>query len=506
MKAPPNILILHCDQMRYDALGCDGNPFARTPHIDALAASGTVFTRHIASNPVCMPSRASLLTGLYVPGHNVWRNGVPLQRHDDYGPPALRQWPLGVVTASPVTLPDLFAAAGYDTVSFGKLHLTPNTAPAEYGFGESFELFGRGALADWHGPYYGFRYVDITCGHGEEPCLRGHYADWLRARHPDIVEQVRAPRPPEAQPVPTRRGLYASPVPADLHHSVWLADRLADYLATRDARQPFFAFVGFPDPHHAFTPSFDLVPLFAEAPVRPPADPTGQAWQHAPWRDQLHPQHLLLHHPSAERDAIIRYTYAMVHNIDRAVGRIVAALRARGLWDNTIIIFTSDHGDFLGDHGLLLKTLVGCDSLLHVPFILRAPEVNLPARVATPMSNCDVLPTLTALAGLTAPPHLHGRDILPVVRSGADHVALAHCFTGHVARNNFTIYDADYRLTWYPGADYVEIFDHRTDPAEIHNLAGQPAVAARQAALQQRIMEATFHQTNPMTGRFSERW
>ena len=104
-----------------------------------------------------------------------------------------------------------------------------------------------------------------------------------------------------------------------------------------------------------------------------------------------------------ERRTVIRYTHAMIYQIDQAVGRILDALQANGLWEDTIVVFTSDHGDFLGDHARLRKGTVGSDALLHLPFILRAPGADLPARVDTPMSNCDVMPTLAALTGVAPP-------------------------------------------------------------------------------------------------------
>ena len=132
-----------------------------------------------------------------------------------------------------------------------------------------------------------------------------------------------------------------------------------------------------------------------------------------------------------ERRIIRRYTAAMIYQIDMAVGRIVEGLKQAGQWDNTIIVFTSDHGDWLCDHARLRKEQTASDMLLHVPFILRAPGSDLPARVDTPMSNTDVLPTLTALAGIAAPDWCHGANIAQVVRENRDHPgAWPYCANG----------------------------------------------------------------------------
>jgi len=492
-----NVLILHTDQQRYDSLGCSGNAYARTPNIDRLAAESTRFTRHIASNPVCMPSRASLMTGLYPPGHGVWTNGVALNRQE-YArvTPAAPTWEIDVVP-QPLTLADVYSRAGYDTVSFGKLHLTPDLAPPEYGYHETWSLWERGTLNDWHGPYYGFRYVDITKGHGEQPCMAGHYGQWLQSQYPRLFSQVVENQKNKSLPVPALGDLYASPLPVETHHSAWLADRFCQYLESRPPDQPFFAFVGFPDPHHPFTPCFDALELFQDAEVNEPSDPRGEALVDSPVRERFGAD--IAHLSLQERRTVVRYTYAMVYQIDQAVGRIVEALKAKGLWEETILVFTSDHGDFLGDHGRLRKNTVGSDALLHLPFVLRVPDAGLPSRVDTPMSNADVLPTLAALSGVEPPEWQHGRDMTSVMTKGAEHYAFAFCASGNPAHLNYTVYDADYRLTYYPHWNYCELYDHRSDPGERVNLAAREM--AQTARLMDVLKTQLVHIYNPIVGR-----
>jgi arylsulfatase A-like enzyme len=202
---------------------------------------------------------------------------------------------------------------------------------------------------------------------------------------------------------------------------------------------------------------------------------------------------------------IIRATYAMVYQIDLAVGRMMEGLQRAGLWENTIVVFTSDHGDFLGDHGRLRKGYTPSDALLHLPFVLRAPGAlrsgDLPERVDTPMSNVDVLPTLTSLAGMAAPDWIHGRDITAVVREGCDHVALAYCSNGDPAVTNYTLYDDVYRFTLYPQRDHVELYDHRRDPGEVRNLA--TSESDRVAAMRRRVEARLLLHRNPTLARVS---
>ena len=509
MSAKLNVLILHADQLRYDGLGCNGNPHARTPNIDAVAGEGSVFTRHIAANPVCMPSRASLLTGLYPPGHNVWTNGVALNRREYVDPDG--QWrdgdgtdPFqGQMVPEPPTLADRFARAGYDTAAFGKLHLTPWLAPASFGYPESIPLWRTTCMREWHGPYYGFRYVDMVLGHGETVADVGHYAQWLADEHPEVADHVRSywdGRRRRDPVIPGVGDLYPSVIPSEHHCSAWLGEQFAAYLErTRTPDKPFFAFVGFPDPHHPFAPSYDVARQFENAPVLEPADPDGQALAGSPsLKRALFDIRSLT---ADQRRLIARYTYAMVHQIDRAVGRIVQALKDRHLWDNTLLIVTSDHGDFLGDHGLLRKSFAGSHSLLRVPFVLRAPGTDLPATVDTPMSNCDVWPTVTALAGLPPGPPVHGQDIVPIVQRGDAHEAFVYGHNGAPEMTGAGVYDQRYRLGCYPHQDEVELYDHRQDPDERHNVAADPRYADVRARLLSRVQAHLLRCHHPILNR-----
>jgi arylsulfatase A-like enzyme len=493
-----NVLIIHTDQQRYDSLGCTGNAYARTPNLDRLASEGTLFTRHISGNPVCMPSRASLYTGLYPPAHGVWSNGVALNRGEYV--PANEHPDYGDVVTEPPTIADVFARAGYDTAAFGKLHLTPFLAPASYGYPESFATWDAGVLDDWHGPYYGFRHVELVLGHGEGPCRTAHYGRWLRREHPDLWQAVR--RKERSFPIPGFDSLYPTVVPAELHHSAWLGRQACAYLEDeRPSGRPFLAFVGFPDPHHPFAPARETIDLFEGTGVVEPLDPEGRGTADHPHLSERATRHDISHLSREERNTIIRYTNAMIYQIDVAVGHILDTLQSLDLWDHTIVVFTCDHGDFMGQHGLLFKLGTGSDALLHVPLILHAPGAGLPARVDTPVSNCDVLPTLAALAGVELAAWQHGKDVCPIVESDEEHHALAYCLGGREPRwGNYTVYDATHRLTYYPRLDYVELFDHRRDPGETTNLAATRGSGKTVRRLMQVVQEQALAHTHPIVG------
>lgn len=497
-----NVLILHTDQQRADSLGCTGNRYAITPHLDQLAEQGVCFERHIAANPVCMPSRTSFFTGLYPPGHGVWNNGVALNRRSLIPVNGTQFVSHENMTPQPLTMPDLFASHGYDTASFGKLHLTPNFAPESWHFPEGMLNWRKGEFDDWHGPYYGFRTVDLTLNHGEGPCRLGHYALWLKEHHPEVLEALNAEK---TYPAPAMNNLYVSSLPMALQNSNWLADRFISFLESdRQMDRPFFAFVGFPDPHGPFTPCPDALERFEDRPVMPPRDPQGNGFRLTDSMDVLkYRRHVWEQLTAEQRELPARYTNAMVYQIDCAVGKIIEALKQNGRWDDTIVVFTSDHGDFLGDHNLIQKDTVGNDSLCRVPLLLRDPQgTTLPKRIDAPMSNCDVMPTLAALAGIDVPDGLHGTNIVEALNAGRETHAFCYATGGDPASVNHTIYDRRHRLTWYPVDGFVELFDHHEDPQEARNLAEDTAYREVRQLLIHEIERHLARHHCPIVGRY----
>jgi arylsulfatase A-like enzyme len=382
---------------------------------------------------------------------------------------------------------DVFAAAGYRTAAFGKMHLQPMLAAPEHRFEESLPYWRTGAMEDWTGPFYGFEHVELCLGHHENQLLaEGHYARWIRARDPELTDHVLANQPDE------RYQLWEGPVPADLHVTSWLAQRVRSYIVDAGSRrqggegpkQPFCAFVGFPTPHHPFAPSPEYLARFESAHVGVPRDPEG-SFLRASTAHRLHtdwpPVADLREEPDFVRQAR-RYTAAMISQIDDAVGQILASLEESGQADNTIVVLTSDHGDFLGEHGLLFKHELASDSLLHVPFLIRGPGVPPGTTDDELMSNVDVLPTLSGLTGIDCGDSIDGID-RSAVGSGADHAAIS-CNYGPVIghnsrlRMNHTIYRENYRYTVYPKLRLEELFDLEQDPGETTNLLDRPRQSA----------------------------
>lgn len=463
-QSRPNIVVICTDQQRYDSLGCNGNEVAHTPNLDALAASGARLDNHIVANPVCMPSRASFLTGRFPNAHHVWTNGVSLP-------------------ASERTLPQELQRLGYDTRSVGKLHLTPTQAFPAPGLMESIQAWRGGALDGWSGPYYGFDHVDLTIGHGDMTLQAGHYADDVRRRFPEVAERF-ARRRPEPEPRP-------SIIPLEAHHSTWVADKAVEYLRHPGRTdRPFFLYCSFPDPHHPFTAPEPYASMFDEtsmpAPQRREDEHLGKPRHYS--REGF--ADLMRHEPGSavrltrDDDARLRritaHTYGMVSLIDASVGRILDTLRDAGLDDNTIVVFTSDHGELLGDHWLLRKGQFPCGSLLRVCGLIRVPGTTRPGTVVTqPTSNTDMFPTLLTLAGGQPGEWVQGRSLIEGLQDGAQRDSSTTALTmgwckSSTRYHHVTLFTDRWRITHWPNLEDGELYDLDADPGELTNLFREP--------------------------------
>ena len=372
MHRKPNFLLITTDQQRADHLGCYGNAQVRTPHLDLLARHGTRFDRLYVATGVCMANRASLMTGRMPSVHGARCNGIPLPRNA-------------------TTFVDLLRDAGYWTGLVGKCHLqnmtdrpaeAPRDAtpkglrPPEQNHADAVTArwseggYDQESLRRWlddpthrvQTPYYGFDHVDLCTMHGD--MVEADYARWLREVAGDI-DKLRGPE----NAIPDDR--YAAPqayrtrVPEHQYPSIWVGDKTLSFLEEARSRgQPFFLHCSFTDPHHPFTPPGKYWDMY---------DPATMVLPHSFYQsgEGLFAPVAALHRERAqgngritstvgfaayerEAKAALALTYGMISMIDDVVGRILAHLRLLGLDEHTVVAFTSDHGDFMGDHGLAL--------------------------------------------------------------------------------------------------------------------------------------------------------
>ena len=474
MHRRKNVLIFGTDQQRGDSLGCTGNRYARTPNIDALAARGILYTNHYATNPVCMPSRASFATGRYTLAHRVLDNGIWLP--DDE-----------------LTMPEVFRRHGYRTASFGKLHFqTYKSYPGDASM-ESMARWASGELDGWTGPYYGFERVELTTAHGEG--CGGHYGRWRKKAFPNLKL---GPENAQSDEKYAQFYCYKSNLPVEAHHSTWVADRAIDFLdGIGDA--PFYLNVSFPDPHAPFTPPAPYNTMYDGVAFDPPhAVPGENDTKPLPYREAMTSNPFskdggVRNFPDFKGRAyhqVLAHTHGMIALIDDCVGRVLAKVRALGLEAQTIVVFTSDHGDFLGDHHFLFKGQLPCRSLLLVPLVISDPR-SPTGVVDAVCSNVDVMPTLLSRCGIEIPECVQGAVLPgPGERAGRDWAFEAGWSKVAPEYHHFTIYRKDWRLSVFPYLGDGELYDLESDPYEHRNLYRDPAHRARCDALTEELLFA----------------
>ena len=468
----PNILWICTDQQRYDTIGAGGNRHVRTPRLDRLWRDGTAYTHAFCQSPICTPSRASFLTGTYPSTCQNTRNGNARYRG---------RYPL--VTR-------LLAGAGYQCGLIGKLHLA--------GAYERPEPRGDDGYRYWrwsHAPR-----DDWPAGHA--------YAEWVRDRGHDLGELIRDP----------------AGVPAELHQTTWCAEQTIDFMrAQRGGGAPWLATVNIYDPHEPFNPPaayrarFD--PQRMPGPLFRPSDLPQQRRLRAvdfqsEARDPAGP--LDIAHPvlpsfpgrdSAPADgaAFARGAktlqaayYAMIALIDDQVGRMLDALEESGQTERTLVIFTSDHGESLGDHGLIRKGCRFYEGLVRVPLILRWPGRIESGRVSDGLVELtDLAPTLLEAAGRPVPPWMQGRSLLANAgAAGAGRTAVRSEYfdaTDGPDGSYATMYRTrSHKLVVYHGHRLGELYDLDADPGEFENLWDEPAAAALKSDLLLRSFDASM--------------
>lgn len=499
---PPDVVVIMTDQHRFDHVGFGGNTIVSTPNLDALAARSVVFDRAYVANPICMPNRSTILTGLLPSVHGTRFNGIGLDRS---------HW----------TFVRSLRAAGYRTVLAGKLHvqnmgvngeliplLTDTSAqpdavrpPFENGW-DTWELGSRydDETADHLiGPdFYGFDDVSLTVGHGDHP--GGHYRRWLRAQgvDPDATQG----REHSARAFEGWDQIWQACRPEELYPTTYIADRAVEAIATTPAGQPLMLQCSFPDPHHPFNAPGKYFDMYTPADIELPAsftDPHTSSMPHivklisrrgrqvfpvAAWAPTEH-----------QLRAAMAAQYGAITMIDDAVGRVLRALEDAGR-TNAVIVFTSDHGDMMGDHGLMLKAALHYSGCVRVPLTIAAPSVS-PGRCLSLVSHLDVGATILDLVGLSTWVGQQGRSLTPVMNgetaTGRDVVLIEEdqivdlAATGRPLRMR-TVVTHRYRHTRYAGSSRGELFDLVDDPDELHNLFTETSPSSLQHDAQEQLV------------------
>ena len=434
------MLIIQADQHRFDCLGAYGNRDVKTPHIDALAADGVRYENSFCPYPVCTPSRYSFLSGLYVRQHLGGSNHCTL--------------PAGLPT-----FPRLLQREAYRTRAVGKMHFTPTYLDVGFGKMQLAEQNGAG------------RYDD-------------DYHRWLRAEGQthqiDLMDQEREYRQNAPQEYWDQVGALESDLDEEHHSTTWIAERAVEALATWEGGGHLLM-ASFIKPHHPFDPpapwsgmydpeALTLLPGYTAAPL-----PRDLAYSRGYFpNDEM---------SEGKIRRAMAYYYATISQIDHQVGRMVQLLKDRGLYDRTLILYNSDHGEYMGYHHLLLKGNYMYDALIKVPLIVKYPGQSSAGTVAADLVNTiDVAPTLLKQAGCEVPPTMGGLDLADTAQSRDVVFAESGRGQGYMARTQTR------KLLLCRDEHQSQFFDLETDPHELENLYEKADRQQEIAALKDALM------------------
>lgn len=421
----PHILVFLADQHRADCLAPYGNRELRTPHLSALAADGVRFDNAFCPFPVCTPSRYSLLSGLYVHEHLGSTNHCTL-------PPGTE------------TFPRLLKGAGYRTAAVGKMHFTPTYLDVGFDHMVLVEQDGPGRWDDdYHRDLQRLGLVDVND-------LEDQRAEYRKDARPEYWETF---------------GALPSNLPAKHHSTEWIGDRALKML-DEWGDEPRLLMVGFVKPHHPFDPPQEWSGLY-DPDTTPPL---------AGWTPECFPHDLELHkgyfphEKLTEKDLrrITAYYYATIQHMDAQIGKIVDLLKHKGLYDNTLILYTADHGEYMGYHHLLLKGGYMYDPLVRVPLIIKYPASKQKGAVSEALvSLIDLAPTILQQAGCRPGAKMHGLDLAE--HSKGRKMVFAESGRG----DQVMVRTSRHKLIVSRSANRAFLYDLKTDPFETLNLFGK---------------------------------
>ena len=454
----PNVVLIVCDQFRGDCLGVAGHPDVKTPYLDTLAAQGTFFENGYSACPSCIPARASLLTGKAPrsTGRVGYQDGIP--------------WNYDHMMA------EEFSDAGYQTAMVGKMHVHP-------------PRLGCG--------FQHYRLHDGYIGHYR----KANKPHWM---HQDVSDDylrfLRSELGPEADVNGTgveNNSWIARPWVYEerLHPTNWVVDESIRFIETRDRTRPFFLMASFVRPHPPFDAPAAYYQPYLDRELREPA--------RGDWDDVEATERdgMIIDSPHGCRDATLRHEamagyYGCITHIDHQIGRLITTLENDETYENTVVLFTADHGEMLFDHSSFRKVLP-YEGSTHVPFIVRVGSKVLPEGKPAPRRSeavvdlMDVMPTLLDLVGVPVPEGVDGSSLKGEI-TGEKHLGRAYLHGehsgSHEQSNQYIVTEHD-KYVWFTQTGVERYFDLDADPREEHDLARDPACAERVAELRAILVE-----------------
>ncbi len=455
----PNILWLMSDQHHAGCMGCVGHPDVLTPNLDRLAQQGVRFDHAYCNNPICGPSRVSMICGQYIrtlsiTGNTLFQAEIP----------------------NPGTLPTYLRQHGYQTAFVGKAHMI-----------EAWDQAG----------YEHRRYCDLCDAHGHDP-RTCHYFDYLVQQN--LADQYDLGSLPTGHPGHDWKP-FVSTIPYE--HSVerWTGNEAVAFLRQRDSERPFFLQVSFQRPHGPLSPSPEHAFLYDPEKIQLPSSARELFTERLKGKPAFQQQHARMTRPTyphvskdeSELRQHLAHYYSLITVIDQEIGRILDQLHTDGQLENTIILYFADHGDFAGEHGLMAKNLGIYEAVHRVPMILVYPGCPTNQVRRGLVELVDVYPTLCDLAGLPIPSHNEGLSMMPVARGEAEGKQAVYCewdFPHPMEQERVcAIRTVQHRLVHYARAPLDgELYDHETDPMEMNNLFGRMDQLAVQLRLTQQLL------------------
>jgi choline-sulfatase len=424
-RRPPNILFICSDQHSGRVMGCNGHPVVRTPHMDRLAGMGVLFRNAYTGSPVCAPGRAGMMSGRYPSDVESFCNSTPMGHVPSWG--------------------NYLRDAGYACRAYGKMDLTSGV---DYGFEES----GVGA------------------GHSERP---------------DITSLFRTPvcfRPGERANV---NGEFTERE----HHDVRVTSEAVKQLKQPRGAKPWALYVGLTQPH----PKWVALPRYRDVypPDKMPLPVIPEGYleaRHTFFQIVANFKNIQSPIPKERVQRARAAYYGMVSELDEHIGMLLDQLERSGEMQNTLVVYTADHGEMLGEHGLWLKNVL-LENAARVPLILAGAGLPKGKTVDTPVSHVDMVATMLDLAGSQKPPNARGTSLVGLANGKADsHPGFTYS-ESHSESNctgSFMLRKGDWKYLYFTG-DVPLLFNLKDDPGELRNLAGRPETAAIQKQLHQHL-------------------
>ena len=475
-----NVLVIITDQQRNSHMSCSGNKLLKTPHMDSIADGGVRFTNYFCNTPICMPNRGSFFTGMLPSEHKTRSNGINLN-------PEL---PL---------LTKVLAGEGYHTCNVGKLHFQ-HLAPRYNRYRKSEPVSLESIFDWWEGNvdikktqnYYGFEENWLANGHGD--VMSGHYFEWLKEQGHDMEDYL-------SDRARVNKYIDETRLPEELYPTTWVANETVNYIE-RTAKgeygnKPFFLHCSFPDPHQPVCPPGRYKTMYNPEDVELPANfSDGQKLLEHEFLGKYIKHGFEPVLPTLVDEEFARkftaLTYGSIAMIDDGIGRVLATLEKSGLAENTMVLFLSDHGDYCGDHALVVKGPAHFRSVINPPLIWKVPGLTKSSVSDSLVSTIDIPGTILNLLGVERKKQLQrsqGIDISPILEDSTKRVR-DRCLIEHdeellhVSRKEAyrlrTLVTEQHRLTIYDGFENGDIFDYKSDPGEVNDLWSKDEVLKNQ--------------------------